>query len=81
MYALEDLVNWHKLGLVLGIRKAKLDTIRLDFDRFGQTRQKEEMIDLWLRSDSQASWDKLCTALENVDEGTMAAQIRAKYCV
>ena len=77
--ALTNLLDWHKLGLLLGIKKIKLDVIRLDFDKYGSERQRDEMIDLWLHSDRDASWEKLCTALENMDQNTIAEHIRTRY--
>ena len=79
--ALEHLIDWHKLGLLLDIDKSKLDEIRLDFDKYGQSRQKDEMIYFWLQSDRNASWDKLCSALETMNANVLASQIRSKYSV
>ena len=75
---LTNFLDWHKLRvrLLLGIRKIKLDRIRLDFDKYGNECQRDEMINLWLRSDRDASWEKLCTALENMDQNTIAENIR-----
>ena len=77
--ALTNLLDWHKLGLLLGIKKIKLDRIRLDFDKYGSERQRDEMVSFWLRSDRDASWEKLCIALENIDHNTIAEHIRTRY--
>ena len=77
--ALTNLLDWHKLGLLLGIKKIKLDQIRLDFFPDGSERQRDEMVSLWLRNDRDASWEKLCTALENMDQNTIAEHIRTRY--
>ena len=76
--ALTDLLDWHKLSLLLGIKKFKLDQIRVDFFPDGSECQRDEMIGLWLHSDKDAFWEKLCTALENMDQNTTVEHIRAR---
>ena len=48
--ALTDLLDWHKLGLLLGIKKIKLDQIRVDFFPDGSERQRERRDDWSLAS-------------------------------
>lgn len=77
---LEKLVDWHTLGVKLGIEKFRLDAIKIDYAQWGVFRQRDEMVNVWLCSDTEASWERLCSALENMNERSMAAQIRSRYC-
>ena len=79
--ALETLVDWHKLGVMLEIEKSTLDSIKIDYAPWGTARQRDELVSVWLRSDTQASWIKLCRALEDMRERQLAEQIKSKYCV
>ena len=42
-------------------------------------RERDEMIGLWRHSDKDASWEELCTALENMDQNTIVEHIRTRY--
>ena len=74
--AISTVVDWTKLGILLGLQAHKLATIRIDHTAYGQSRMKDEMITFWLAYDTTASWNKLCTALDNMDKRAVAAQIR-----
>ena len=45
----------------------------------GVKNQKVALYNMWLESDTQASWNKLCDALWQEDKKVLATQLRAKY--
>ena len=69
--------HWEDLGEKLNLPGFRLREITMDLAHKGTSRQKSEMIDLWLRYDVNASWTKLCKALEHIDEHRLAHEIRA----
>ena len=70
-------INWHKLGLNLNIPKHELDKIERDYR--GNDRQRLEMLDLWLRRTPNATWRDVVSALQQMEENTLAESIRQKY--
>ena len=72
-----EVVKWYPLGVALGIPAYKLDAIEQN-QRGDVGRCKMGMLDVWLRSDLEASWEKLARALED-DYVAVAARIRKKY--
>ena len=76
--ALRTLIDWHFLGVELGVHKSQLDMIEGDYSHI--RRRRNELINVWLSNDTQASWRKLCRALEDIDERALAAEIRSQYC-
>ena len=78
--SLKTLVNWHKLGVMLKISKPTLNTIQIDYAHLSTSRQRDELVDVWLHSDTQASWIKLCQALEEMGESVLAERIKSQYC-
>lgn len=77
---LDDLTDWERLGDKLELRSSRLKEIYQDAFHKGTIRQKTEMIDFWLRSDTEATWEKLCRALEEMDENVLARDIRRYFC-
>ena len=74
---LTTVINWHKLGLNLNIPKHELDKIERDYR--GNDRQRLEMLDLWLRRTPNATWRDVVSALQQMEENTLAESIRQKY--
>ena len=70
--------KWYKLGLQLGIEKHILDRIEENYPRDSDMRQSK-MFGEWLRSDTKASWSKLCEALMIVKEYKLVESISSKY--
>ena len=76
--ALREVTNWRSVGVALEIKPYKLEEIRLN--RMNDVQQcKFSLIDHWLRTDLEASWRKLASALDEAGEHTSANRIRAKY--
>ena len=74
-----SVLDWHTLGRNLGLQDSSLGAIRIDHSAYGTDRQRSEMISKWLAYDTKASWSKLATALEEMDNNTLAETIREKY--
>lgn len=77
---MKDLTKWEILGGELDIPGRLLDGIREDYFHKGIQFQKSKMIETWLKSDTEQSWDKLCKALEEMDEKVLAKNIRTSFC-
>ena len=76
---LTSVLDWHTLERNLGLQDSSLGAIRIDHSAFGTDRQRSEMISKWLAFDTKASWSKLATALEEMDNNALAETIREKY--
>jgi hypothetical protein len=72
--ALQELVEWHPVGVALEIPHHKLDAIRISQHSIPLC--KIALIDVWLRTDLAASWGKLVLALEEAGETTIAGRIK-----
>lgn len=78
---LVDVMLWEELGEKLGLPKGRLKEISHDYCYRGINRQKSVMLDLWFRYDTEASWEKLGAALEEIDERVLAEKIRTEYMI
>ena len=76
---LRDVVDWHTLGIKLGLPVDLLRAIQIDYSAYGLDRQRHEMISRWLAHDPKASWSKLATALSEMRNNTLAAKIYGQY--
>ena len=75
---LQEVVDWYRVGLSLGIKSYQLEEIRIN--RMGDAMHcKLSMLDSWLRGDVEASWNKLAGALEESNHSFIADRIREKY--
>lgn len=75
---LVDVIDWESVGLVLDISSTKLHEIRANRMNNGAL-CKISMADTWLRSDVNASWEKLADALDKTNNSIQAETIRNKY--
>ena len=71
--------SWYALGEQLKLSTSTLDCIRKDHSVDGTVHQCGRMVDKWLRLDLEASWSKLCVALEAIGENAVACAIRKQY--
>ena len=78
--ALDSVVNWHLLGVKLGLEDHELRTIDQDFRGDGSERCKHEMVGHWLRNAKCPTWKAVADALCLMGEHTVALKIQAKYC-
>ena len=75
--AVKDVTKWYDLGLQLGLPESTLYLIATHPDIEGRLRT---MLSKWLRSDTEASWEKLADALSIIGEKVAAENIRwGKY--
>ena len=70
--------DWHQLGRHLGIDMHILRDIDLDYQRVD--RKRSEMFDSWLRSNPDASWEHVITALEDMGEIVLVGEIAQRHC-
>ena len=71
--------DWYVLGLKLGLRPDQLRAIQSNNPTAGVERWKPEMLDKWLRTDSNASWENVMSALQSMGEDAVAKRITQKY--
>ena len=76
---------WHKLGLQLGLQDGRL--VDIETDCRGKTVDCfRECMSAWLRGEDKVrekggpSWSSLATALDTIEEKSIASYIRDKYC-
>ena len=74
---LTEVLDWYNLGTKLGLPDYKLGEICRDHT--GTVRQRQEMIIKWLAYDTEASWNKLARALEEIGMRVVAKEILDKY--
>lgn len=73
LLALQDVTEWQTLGIYLGLRNAIITQIASHHD---VSTHKWMMISKWLDDDTEASWEKLASALANMGKNVVAADIR-----
>ena len=69
-------LHYYTLGLELDIVNSKLRIIQNDSRFPGNEEKCREMLNLWLDNDESATWEKLCKALESIDQRTLSGDIR-----
>ena len=77
--AISKVNYWFGLGEHLGMEFHVLEEIRMDEVKFGLGHQRSTMVHKWLSSDLKASWNKLCDALDAIEERAAAEDIREKH--
>ena len=75
---LVDVAEWESVGIALGVSSTKLHEIRANRMNNGPL-CKISMADTWLRSDVNASWEKLADALKKTGNDTQAEQVYQEY--
>ena len=68
-----ELVNWHDVGLQLGVKEYELKKIEHDYRCHDD--QKREMFSTWLKSVNSPNYHDLIEALEKVGERKAAQQL------
>ena len=71
---LNEVTEWHALGIQLKVPPSTLCTIEQDWPRDAK-RRKSEMVNAWLRQDSDASWEKLARALSTVGYQVLSEEL------
>ena len=78
---LEEVIEWHQLGLYLGVKESALETVDAEFRNLMDA--KREMLKLWLKQDHQilndaglgATWRSLIKALRSMEYNVLAKRI------
>ena len=78
--ALDSIVNWHLLGVKLGLEDHELRVIDQDFRGDGSERCKHEVLSCWLRTAKLPTWKAVADALHLMGEHKVASKIQTKYC-
>ena len=78
MDELRDVTDWQKLGLHLKIRQAVLEEVEMNERDVAKI--KRTMLIRWLKSNPDAAWEDVVTALKCMDENRTAKIIEDKYC-
>ena len=72
-------MDWHSLGIKLGMEICQLSRIENDNDR-KTVRCKHEMLDCCLRSAKILTWKSVTDALRQMEEHEVASKIERKHC-
>ena len=75
--AVKDVTDWYGLGVQLSLPVYMLDGIKAE--RLPVQEGMREMLSKWLLSDPEASWEKLASALEAMDKGGVAENVRCQF--
>ena len=68
--------SYYNIGLELDIVNRKLKVIQSDPGLPDLERKCHKMLEVWLESDTSATWKKLCNALQEVGMSVLAEQIK-----
>ena len=68
--------KYYGIGLELDIKNEQLKVIQSDPNLHNSEDKCREMLDLWLKNDTSATWSKLCNALEELKQSVLAKNIR-----
>ena len=79
--ALDSVVDWHSLGVKLGLEDHELSTIDNDFHGKGNERCKHEMLSQWLRNAKLLTWKAVADALQQMGEYKVALKILNDHCI
>ena len=75
---LNGVTEWQELGLILGLRYAKIQEIERAY--LDTSSRRSAMLAKWMREESNPSWEMVIEALEKMFEYRLADQLRVKYC-
>ena len=75
-YIEEMAPSYYEIGLQLDIINSQLKLIKIDNINFPSHKEKcHEMLEVWLKKDTSATWKKLCDALEEVKLHALADKV------
>ena len=75
--ALEDLVEWERFAVHLGIDMTTVEVIKRE--KRSTALQKLALYSKWLKMRSNPSWQDVIDALNKVDEHSLARNVERKY--
>ena len=74
-----ELNDWYSLGVALKVPPSKLKEIRQSAPQEGIQYWKIELLQYWLDSTPDASWNDIIVALKTIGHHTLSARLREKY--
>ena len=77
---LYSVVDWHSLGVKLGLKDHELSTIEKNF-RGDNELCKDKMLARWLRSAELPTWTAVVDALQLMGERNIALKMLHKHCI
>ena len=72
--------DYYDIGLELGITDSQLSNIQNDPTFPSRAEKCRQMLGVWLKKDTSATWEKLCKALETNKQDVLAMDIRNTIC-
>ena len=76
---LKEVVDWYMFGVALAIPVSQLNAIQSSNPQHGVERWLVNMLDYWLKSNTDASWKKIVQALQDTEQHALAARVKQKY--
>ena len=74
-----DMKDWYPLGVALRINPDKLQEIQILSPHEGIPRWRIDLLQYWLNSTPDASWNDIIVALKTIGHHTLSAKLREKY--
>ena len=78
--ALTEVDDWETLGLKLDVTWSIIKQIAKNRNNKESHLCKADLFDHWLKSATDASWEKVVTALEEMNSQVIASEIKNTYC-
>ena len=78
-YVVDIAPSYYDIGLGLDIVNSQLKLIKSEPSLHDLTKKCQKMLEVWLESDTSASWEKLCNVLEENQQSMLAEKIK-KQC-
>ena len=74
-----EMRDWYSLGVALRINPDKLQEIQILSPHEGIPRWRIDLLQYWLDSTPDASWNDIIVALKTIGHHTLSAKLREKY--
>ena len=74
-----EMMDWYSLGVALRIHPNKLQEIQKLSPLEGIQRWRIDLLQYWLNSTPDASWNDIIVALKTIGHHTLSAKLREKY--
>lgn len=79
--ALQDVTDWETLGVQLGVNPSKIGEIARNHHYRDLHLCKMDLLVHWLQSDGAVSWERMASALDDMNVHNVAENIRMTYCI
>lgn len=76
---LKEVNDWYMFGVALDIPVSQLNAIQSSNPHSGVERWLANMLDYWLKSNTDASWKKIVQVLEDTEQHVLAVRVKQKY--